>query len=266
LDLARYYDEIARLDFHIGQVQAELERQGVLDNTIIVIMADNGRPFPRDKTRVYESGIKTPLIIKGPGKNRRAGEVCNSLLSVIDLAPTLLALAHISPATTMQGKSFVSLLENPEEPFRDFVFAEHNWHDYEAHERMVRSKDFLYVLNSRPQFPNQGPADAVTSTSFGELKMLRDSGKLTSAQADIFRAPRPMEELYACDQDTLQLHNLADLFQYQETLNMMRKAMNSWQTATMDNVPAHLTPDWYDRETGKRIDSSFSKRGKMPGL
>lgn len=264
-DLARYYDEIARLDFHIGLVEEELKRQGVLENTIIVVMADNGRPFPRDKTRIYESGIKTPLIIRAPGTMAPPGSICSSLLSSIDITPTLLSLAGISPAPSMQGKSFLSLLENPDQPFRDYVFAEHNWHDYEAHERMVRSKDFLYILNSRPQYPNQGPADAVTSTSFEELKILRDSGMLTAPQSDIFMAPRPMEELFLCKEDTLQLHNLINLVQYQETLNSMRNVLAKWRSETGDDTPSHLTGDWYDRETGIRIDSGRAKRGQMPG-
>src|SRR5690606_10288917 len=49
-DLAHYYDEIARLDHFVGAVVAELERQGVLNNTLIVFLADHGRPFPRAKT------------------------------------------------------------------------------------------------------------------------------------------------------------------------------------------------------------------------
>lgn len=265
-DLAKYYDEIARLDYHVGQVEKELEKQGVLENTIIVIMADNGRPFPRDKTRVYESGIKTPFIIKGPERILLPGSVCNSLISVIDLAPTLLSLAGIQPASTMQGRSFSDLLINPKHSFRDYVFAEHNWHDYEAYERMVRSRDFLYIVNARPAFSNQGPADAVRSASFVELKALRDSARLTAAQADVFISPRPVEELYDCSKDSLQLHNVAQAVQYQEVLNVLRQSLTAWQRETGDNIPADLTHDWYDRETGIRIDSGYNARGTMPGL
>ncbi|MHB1179921.1 MAG: sulfatase-like hydrolase/transferase, partial [Daejeonella sp.] len=53
-DIASYYNEIARFDFYIGEVMQELKRQGIEKNTLIMIMADNGRPFPRSKTRVYD--------------------------------------------------------------------------------------------------------------------------------------------------------------------------------------------------------------------
>ncbi len=64
LDLAKYYDEVKRFDHFIGRVEEELKNQHILDNTVIIIMADNGRTFPRDKTRLYDSGIKTPFVVK----------------------------------------------------------------------------------------------------------------------------------------------------------------------------------------------------------
>ena len=62
-DMAGYYDEIQRLDRYVGLVVQELESQGVLEDTFILFMADNGRPFARCKTRLYDSGVKTPFII-----------------------------------------------------------------------------------------------------------------------------------------------------------------------------------------------------------
>jgi len=67
-DFAHYYDEIGRLDDYVGKVMAELDKQGVSDNTLILFISDNGRPFPRDKTTLYDGGIKTPWIVKWPKK------------------------------------------------------------------------------------------------------------------------------------------------------------------------------------------------------
>ena len=63
VDLAKYYDEINRFDYSVGEVVDELKRQGVFENTIIMIMSDNGRPFPHSKTRVNDQGVKTPFIL-----------------------------------------------------------------------------------------------------------------------------------------------------------------------------------------------------------
>ena len=62
-ELGLYYDEVMRFDRYIGLVVEELEKQGVLDNTVILVMADNGRPFPRCKTWVFDGGVKTPMSV-----------------------------------------------------------------------------------------------------------------------------------------------------------------------------------------------------------
>ena len=65
-ELAMYYDEIERLDRFVGDMLAELDAQKVAGNTMVVFMSDNGRPFPRDKTALFEGGINTPLIVRWP--------------------------------------------------------------------------------------------------------------------------------------------------------------------------------------------------------
>src|SRR5690606_8806155 len=253
-DLADYYDEITRLDHFIGQVEEELERQGVSKNTMLIIMSDNGRPFPRSKTRMMDSGLKSPFIVKWPTGIKRPGQVCAGLVSAIDIAPGLLELGGVEPPAGFQGKSFIPLLYNPDQDFREYVFAEHNWHDHEAHERMVRTRDFLYVYNSRPNGSNNGPADSNRSSSFGDLKDLRDSGKLSAAQAEVFMMPRPDEERYDVRKDTWQLVNLASIPEYHSRLENLRQISSQWTDATHDSPPDHLTGDWYDRETGEALD------------
>ena len=263
-DIASYYNEIGRFDYYIGKVREELDRQKVLENTVIIVMADNGRPFPRCKTRVYDSGMKTPFVVFWPEGIKSKGELSESLISAIDIAPTFLGLAGIEPPKEYQGKSFADVLENPSAEIRTAVFSEHNWHDYEAHERMVRTEDFLYVANARPQFPNGGPADSKRSPTQYALNQVRDEGKLSPAQADVFMVPRPSEELFNLKNDPFQLLNLASMPQYQEKLIMMRRLLKNWQYNTEDTTPENLTPDWYDRETGKALDIT-RKRGEIPG-
>lgn len=263
-DLARYYDEITRFDHHIGQVEDELQKQGVLENTLLIIMSDNGRPFPRSKTRVYDSGMKTPFIVKWNRGLPRKGVVTNSLISVIDIAPTLLEVSGVEVISGFQGRSFAKVLKDPASGFRNYIFSEHNWHDYEALERMVRTKDYLYVVNLRPNLSNPGPADSNGSPAFQDLKEIRDAGKLTPAQADIFITPRPAEELYDCRKDPMQLVNVASLAEYQRRLEGMRTIMKQWREETMDTAPAVLTKDWFDRETGKALEVEKT-RGEMPG-
>jgi N-sulfoglucosamine sulfohydrolase len=264
-DIAQYYDEIKRFDYYVGEVINEVKNQQVLDNTLIIIMADNGRPFPNSKTRVNDRGMKTPFVVYWPNKIKSNGGVCKSLVSVIDIAPTILKLAGIEVPANFQGYSFDHLLTNPENMFRNYIFAEHNWHDYEAHERMVRNKNFMYIRNSRPNLPQLGPADAIGSPSFKDLKSLQAQGNLTAIQADYFMAPRPSEELYDCRRDSLQLLNVASVPEYQSALKEMRNILKEWMATTSDNIPSTLTRDWYLKEPGYIKTYHHSIRGEMPG-
>ena len=244
-DLASYYDEIQRFDRYVGMVRSELAAQGELENTLLIVMADNGRPFPRCKTRVYDSGMKTPFIIYWPKGLQKAGADSEALVSVIDIAPTFLELAGIAFPPSLQGISFVPVIKNSATKHRKYAFAEHNWHDFEAHERMVRDQRFLYVVNNRPDLPALGPADSNNSPTFTDLTILRKQGRLNAAQADVFMAPRPYPRYY-------------------EVLNQLREIMNRWIQETGDDVPVNLTPSKYDPVTGKQIVDS-GVRGTMPG-
>ncbi len=262
-DLAFYYNEIAQLDRYVGKLRQELERQGIADNTLIIFTADNGRPFPGSKTRLYDAGVKTPFIVSWPARIK-AGQVCESLISSIDIAPTLLEVAGAKTAETIQGTSFAALFKSPENAFRKYVFAEHNWHDYAAYERSVRTKDFLYIINKRSEWDNGGPIDANQSPSAKALQAAKSNGKLTILQNDALLKPRPAEEFFDNQKDPLQMKNEAGNKAYSAQVSELRRILKQWQDQTGDTEPSNLTPDWYDRETGEPT-ANKDKRGEMPG-
>ena len=263
-DLASYYNEVTRFDYFIGQVVATLKTQDELDNTLILVMADNGRPFPRAKTRLHDSGMKTALVAHWPSGIKSSSSACSSLVSAIDIAPTILQLAGVQVAKEMQGVSIEPLFKDPNAVVRHHAFSEHNWHDYEAHGRSVRSEGFLYIRNYRPYLAWQGPADSVRSPSHVQLQALRDSSSLSQAQADIFLEPRPIAELYHVDTDPHQLHNLADDSTYDITRRRMEHLLDQWMKETGDSVPDNISKDSFHRETGDRIRSN-NYRGTTPG-
>ena len=267
-DLASYHNEITRFDHFVGQVADTLEAEGLLQNTLILILADNGRPFPRAKTRMHDSGMKTALVAHWPAGIPKPGSSSASLVSAIDIAPTLLDAAGVKPPPSCQGVSFLPLFKDPRAVTRRHAFSEHNWHDYEAHGRSVRSGGWLYIRNQRPALAWQGPADSVRSPSFDSLKALRHANRLTPAQADVFLAPRPVEELYQTATDPLQLRNLAADPAHSETKTRLAQLLDQWIDETGDAAPANLTPDAFDRDTGKplRRKKGPPPRGDYPGL
>ncbi len=252
-ELTLYYDAISQLDGYVGQVREELAKQGVLDDTCILFLSDNGRPFPRCKTTVYDSGIKTPLLIRWPARVK-GGTVCHGLISSVDVAPTLLELAGMKPAPTFQGKSFASLLQDPKARVRDYVYAEHNKHNFDAHERAVRSEQFKYIRNSYDDLPHTPPVDIIWGDTFQAMRRLRDRDELTPLQRSAFLKPSPAEELYDTLADPDEAHNLVDDPRHGKMLNTLRGVLEEWRRSTNDVVPKQRSPDDpYDRETGAQL-------------
>ncbi|MFT5130873.1 MAG: N-sulfoglucosamine sulfohydrolase [Rhodothermales bacterium] len=258
-DFALYYDEITRFDGYLGRVMDELEKQGVADNTLLLFISDNGRPFPRDKVTLYDSGIKTPFYLRWPAKVQK-GSKTSSLISSIDIAPTLLDVAGVTPQRSFVGKSFLPILQNPAATTRSYAFAEKHWHDYDDQIRAVTNGRFKYLRNYYTEFPNTPSADGVRSPVFQKMLELKKAGTLPSHQMGFFTHPRPAEELYDCEADQYELKNLADDPAHAGVLATMRAQLADWRARTGDKLPTKRTLDEFDRLTGIATDARVRPR------
>ncbi len=258
-ELALYYDEIARLDNYVGKVLKEIKEQGIEQDTFVFFISDNGRPFPRDKTTLYDSGIKTPWLVRWP-RQVQATSICTQLVSSVDIAPTILTLAGIDIPSNFQGHSFTPLLTDPRKRIREYVFAEDHWHDYEDLGRAVRSTQYKYIRNDYPDLPATPPADVGRSRTFKAMQRLRAQGKLDENQMACFAKPRPAEELYDVINDPHELHNLFENPQYVHVLSELRQALRDWSQRTNFRIPPVRTPDEFDRETGKPLPNRIRPR------
>lgn len=248
-DFARYYDEIHRMDRYIGQLMQALEESGQAENTLVLFISDNGRPFPRDKTTLYDGGIKTPWIVRWPA-GVEAGTQTDALVSSVDIAPTFLSLAGISVADHFEGIDFSPILSDRTAKIRDYIYAEDHWHDFEDYTRAIRDQRYKYIRNFYSDLPNTPPADALRSPTFAEMRKLRETGALNEAQLACFRQPRPEEELYDALEDPYELNNLAADPTHGETLNTLRAQLNTIREKTNDVLPERRTPDEFTRDTG----------------
>ncbi len=259
-DLASYYHEVSRTDTYMGQIVEELKRQGIFENTLIWYVSDNGRPFPRCKTRLYDSGIKTPLIVSWPRGIQPA--VIDGLASAIDIAATCLDVADIDQDPRLQGVSLRPMFTDATAVLREVAFAEHNWHVYQNHERMVRFGDYLYIRNN---FPDQANLckEAFIGDAGESLLAAHRAGELKPAQRMVFRETCPPEELFHVPSDPYQLHNVASDSTHASALTAARRLLEEWTEETGDTVPAHPTPD-RDARPGGKSPQNF-RRGEFPG-
>ncbi|MDQ8186555.1 sulfatase [Pelagicoccus sp. SDUM812002] len=223
--LARHYENIASNDAWAGQILRELEEDGELENTIIMFWSDHGEGLPRAKRWPYDAGIKVPLIVRIP-HSLEAGTVKEDLVSLVDLAPTTLALAGIDPPTYLEGQDFLSSLSTP----RSCIFATRDRYDESYdHVRAIRDDRYKYIRNYYPNTPylqwipyrNRHPA-------VKELFRLKASGVLTEAQKS-FLGNRPAEELYDTVNDPNELVNLAGKPEFAEQMQSLREQLDTWQ-------------------------------------
>ena len=259
-DLLDYYFEVQRFDRDLGHIIGTLERAGELENTILIVTADNGMPFPRAKANVYDDGVRVPLVIRWPGVSR-AGTVIDSLVSLTDLAPTFLDGAGLKPVDAMTGRSLLPLLRGEAQAGRDRVFVERERHanvrkgDLSYPVRAIRTNEYLYIRNFRPErWPAGDPEQYFAVGPFGDIDGGPSKSVLLDRRADPAIAPyfqlatakRPAEELYDLKRDPQQVENVAGRPEHRAAQQRLKAELDRWMRETGD-PRATVDDDRWDR-------------------
>jgi arylsulfatase A-like enzyme len=233
-DWALYLDSVRLTDLHVSRVIARLEKEALLENTLIIFMTDHGISHARGKQFLYDEGTHVPFVVRGPGIAK--GTVCTDLIEHIDMAALSLAAAGIPIPTKMQGRNIFA----KDYQSRGSVFAARDRCD-ETVERLrsVRTDRFLYVRNFYPQRPHLQPnaykdGKAIVQT----LRGLHEAGKLPSVSEELLFSPtRSAEELYEYQGDRFQVTNLATNPDFKAQLEAHRAQLDLWITDTADKGP-----------------------------
>ncbi|MEY3896256.1 MAG: Choline-sulfatase, partial [Verrucomicrobiota bacterium] len=126
----RYCETMLAVDDSVGRLLAQLEKNGVLDSTLVVVMGDNGFLFGEhgliDKRNAYEESMRVPLVMRYPTRFK-AGTSVSQVVANIDIAPTLLAVAGLPAPPVMQGTSFLPLARGESMPWREHFLYEYYW-------------------------------------------------------------------------------------------------------------------------------------------
>jgi N-sulfoglucosamine sulfohydrolase len=249
-ELARMYDNIADMDSQVGEILKQLEEDGLADDTIVFYWSDHGDGVPRAKRSLYDSGLRVPLMIRWPkalGSTVAPGSVRDELVSFVDLAPTVLALAGVEVPTHVQGRVLVG--PRPTQP-PEFIFAARDRMDIEYDMmRSARDARFLYIRNFHPELPYAGHIIYRNQSAImQEWFRLQAERTLTGPAALWMRTHRPAEELYDTKADPDQIHDLSAEPAHRATLERMRKAVTEWMARAGDqglvNEPEMIARMW----------------------
>ncbi|MFC3415416.1 sulfatase family protein [Algoriphagus hitonicola] len=227
-DLGRVYSNIMELDSEIGDILDTLRAHKLLNKTIIILWSDHGGPLLRQKRAIGNSGLRVPLIIRYPD-GHLAGTRDSSIVSLMDLGPTVLSLAGINPPSYMDGKAFAG-------PFKSVAPRKYSFGSADRFDeaidmsRSVIDGRFVYIKNFRPQLPllpRIAYREQVKMNS--TLIEMNQAGLLSGDHAYMFMKTKPVEELYDLLSDPYELKNLAQLPGYDNKLGELRNALASWQ-------------------------------------
>lgn len=224
--LAKHYDLIEEADAFVGKRLAELEEDGLAENTIVFLWSDHGEGLPRAKRWPYDAGIRVPLIVRAPGLVR-PGEVSDELVSLIDLAPTVLSLTGAPLPAHLQGKPFLG----KQAERREYAYAARDRYD-ESYDmvRAVRDRRYKYIRNYYPGTPYlQWIKFSHHHPMFQELWRLELEGKL-EGERRLLMQRRPPEELYDCEADPFETKNLAVDPACEPILARLRGALDEWRS------------------------------------
>ena len=218
-DIARHYDNIHAMDQRVGRILADLEEDGLLENTIIVWTTDHGDGLPRAKRELYDSGIHVPLIVVRSGQTPTTDQ---RLVSFVDLAPTILRWAGLTPPAYLHGQAFDA------GPAREYIYAARDRIDEVTdRQRAVRDNRYKYVRSWHPDVAGGHPLAYRDNLDMVRAwRAARAKGTLPPAQSQWF-LPLGRERLYDLEKDPHELHNLADSKTHQAELTRLSQALDA---------------------------------------
>ncbi len=256
-DWAQYLDCIRFCDKQVGEILQRLEAENILDQTMVILVGDNGISHARGKQFLYDEGIRTPFIVRGPGIPR--GAVRDDLIEQIDMPATSLAWAGLPVPSWMQGRNIFAR----DLPRRDAVFAARDRCGETVDRiRSVRTEQFKYIRNFHPRRPMLQPNDYKDSKPIlRRLRELHSQGKLSPLQEEILFSPtRSAEELYDVRADPFEIRNLAGEPQFRTTLETLRARLDRWMADTHDRGPE--SEEAYDANIAYELKTPAGKARK----
>ena len=273
-DWSSYLTTIEELDRKVGAVLDRLKDEGELDNTLIFFFGDHGRPHVRGKQWLYDGGIHTPLIVSWPGRVK-PGDVEKRFASLLDAMPTTLAAADVDMPDSAPKLPGLNLLAEDWNGHEMIFAARDRCGDAVDRIRCVRTRDFKYIRNFRPDLPYlQHSGYKKLSYPVETLMRVRhDQGHLNTL---FMQKTRPKEELYDLNADPHEMNNVAEDPAYAKALVELRGAVDQWiaESGDLGAVDESKTVDidalmkekrqWYEKTMKKRgLDPDLSDRAYL---
>lgn len=234
--MTRYLAEITYYDWQVGKLLKLLDKNGLAENTLVMMVSEQGSSFPFAKWTCYDSGLQSACVVRWPGKIE-AGAVTDAMVEYVDFLPTFLDAAGGGPEPALDGESFLPVLLGKKKTHKEFVYGIMTTRGINDGSdtfgiRSVRNDRYKYIWNLTPdiEFKNT----CMKSPEFLSWKVKADAGDSDAADKIKRYRVRPGEELYDITADPYEWNNLANDPKLASVKAELRKQLEAWMKASGD--------------------------------
>ena len=243
--------ELCYADDQLGKILGILAERGELQNTLVIVTADNGTAIARSKATAYDWGVHVPLAIMWPARVP-GGRTVEDFVCFPDLAPTMLEAAGAAVPPEMTGRSVLEILLSGKsgqvDPQRDWVATGLEWHGELDPEnrasRTIRDRRYAYIVNygNRPKaeldpvlrLPDSEYARTAATAGLERLLASHPEHPKVRPFVSLLKSAAPPEELYDLEKDPWQMHNRIDDPQYAAVTRRLKERLRAYQLQTKD--------------------------------
>ncbi len=229
-DFSKYLAEVTYYDSQVGEIVGLLEKHGLSDNTLVMVVSEQGNGFPFAKWTCYDHGLQSAMVVRWPGKVK-AGSETDAMVEYVDVTPTFIDLAGGEPVAPVDGKSFLPVLQGKADAHKEHVFGIMttrgiiNGTDAYAI-RSVRDTRYKLILNlnHESKFTNA----CTKSAAFQSMVTKANAGDKTAKRLVNAYHHRPAVEFFDMEKDPLEMNNLSGHSDYQKHVSRLQTKLKAW--------------------------------------
>ena len=264
-----YLAEITYYDSQVGQILALLDKHGLKENTLVMVVSEQGNSMPFAKWTCYGNGLQSAMIVRWPG-HVKPGSTTSAMVEYTDVLPTFIEAAGGSEVSGLDGESFVPVLAGASNRHRNYVFGQVTTRGINKGSdaypiRTVRDESFRLVWNLMPDVEY---ANAYTGSK--AFKSMITKGTFGDARAKEFVSRyqhRPEFELFDCLADPLEMNNLAGNPEYASVKERLKNKLDAWMSDQGDaGIQTELDAKYHMRNAQSmskaEVDAEWEKRKK----
>ena len=238
---SRYLAEIEFFDKEVGTALGLLDKHGVREETLVIVLGEHGNLFPFEKWTCYDAGLQSAMVVRFPG-SVKAGTRTDAMVEYVDIVPTLLDFAKADPVSELDGRSFLPVLTSAFDTHKTHVFGIQTTLGVNSAPapygiRSVRDANYKLIVNLFPEnrFGNALTMDPEKWTParedyLGWMRSWREAAKSSEAAKAILKryVKRPPLELYNLNEDPYEMNNLAEDPDQQPRVEELKGVLEKW--------------------------------------